>query len=73
MGNSNSSTKNNINTDIANINDSKKLSTQKRKLLYKVIKENAISIGVGISYEDYFEEKKEPTTAEDFDNAPFGD
>jgi len=38
-------------TDIANINDSKKLSTQKRKLLYKVIKENAISIGVGIVHE----------------------
>ena len=25
------------------------------------------------SQDDFFEEKKEPTTAEDFDNAPFGD
>lgn len=38
------------------INDSKKLTEKKRKLLYDVIMENAISVGIGISSEDVIDE-----------------
>lgn len=38
------------------INDSKKLTEKKRKLLYDVIMENAISVGIGISNEDVIDE-----------------
>lgn len=38
------------------INDSKKLTEKKRELLYDVIMENAISVGVGISSEDVIDE-----------------
>lgn len=38
------------------INDSKKLTEKKRKLLYDVIMENAISVGIGISTEDVIDE-----------------
>ncbi len=34
------------------INDSKKLTEKKRELLYDVIMENAVSVGIGISSED---------------------
>ena len=38
------------------VNDSKKISEKKRERLFDDIYNNAISIGVGISYEDYIEE-----------------
>lgn len=38
------------------INDSKKLTEKKRELLYNVIMENAISVGIGISSEDVIDE-----------------
>lgn len=38
------------------INDSKKLTEKKRELLYDVIMENAISVGIGISSEDIIDE-----------------
>lgn len=38
------------------INDSKRLSEKKREELYEVIKENAISIGIGISSEKVIDE-----------------
>lgn len=38
------------------INDSKKLTEKKRELLYDVIIENAISVGIGISSEDVIDE-----------------
>lgn len=38
------------------INDSKKLSEKKRELLYDVIMENALSVGIGISSEDVIDE-----------------
>ena len=38
------------------INDSKKLTDKKRELLYDVIMENAISVGIGISSEDVIDE-----------------
>lgn len=38
------------------INDSKKLTEKKRELLYDVIMENAISVGIGISSEDVVDE-----------------
>ncbi len=38
------------------INDSKKLSEKKRELLYDVIMENAVSVGIGISSEDVIDE-----------------
>lgn len=38
------------------INDSKKLTVKKRELLYDVIMENAISVGIGISNEDVIDE-----------------
>ena len=38
------------------INDSKKLTEKKRELLYDVIMENAVSVGVGISSEDVIDE-----------------
>ncbi len=38
------------------INDSKKLSEKKRELLYSVIYENAISIGIGISSNEVIDE-----------------
>ncbi len=38
------------------INDSKKLTEKKRELLYDVIMENAISVGVGISSENVIDE-----------------
>lgn len=38
------------------INDSKKLTEKKRKLLYDVIMENAISVGIGISSENVIDE-----------------
>ena len=38
------------------INDSKKLTEKKRELLYYVIMENAISVGIGISNEDVIDE-----------------
>ena len=38
------------------INDSKKLAEKKRELLYDVIMENAISVGIGISSEDVIDE-----------------
>lgn len=38
------------------INDSKKLTEKKRELLYDVIMENAISVGIGISTEDVIDE-----------------
>lgn len=38
------------------INDSKKLTEKKRELLYDVIMENAISVGIGISNEDIIDE-----------------
>lgn len=38
------------------INDSKKLTEKKRELLYDVIMENAISVGIGISNEDVIDE-----------------
>ena len=41
----------NRNSDIENINDSKKLSVKKREILYNIIKEKAISIGIGIVHE----------------------
>lgn len=38
------------------INDSKKLTEKKRELLYDVIMENAVSVGIGISSEDLIDE-----------------
>lgn len=38
------------------INDSKKLTEKKRELLYDVIMENAVSVGIGISSEDIIDE-----------------
>ena len=38
------------------INDSKKLSEKKRELLYDVIMENALSVGIGIVNEDVIDE-----------------
>ena len=38
------------------INDPKKLTEKKRELLYDVIMENAISVGIGISNEDVIDE-----------------
>lgn len=38
------------------INDSKKLTEKKRELLYDVIMENAISVGIGISSENIIDE-----------------
>lgn len=38
------------------INDSKKLTEKKRELLYDVIMENAISVGIGISSENVIDE-----------------
>lgn len=38
------------------INDSKKLTEKKRELLYDVIMENAVSVGIGISNEDVIDE-----------------
>ena len=38
------------------INDSKKLTEKKRELLYDIIMENAISVGIGISNEDVIDE-----------------
>ena len=38
------------------INDSKKLTEKKRELLYDVIMENVISVGIGISSEDVIDE-----------------
>lgn len=38
------------------INDSKKLTEKKRELLYDVIMENAVSVGIGISSEDMIDE-----------------
>ena len=38
------------------INDSKKLTEKKRELLYDVIMENAISVGIGISSEEVIDE-----------------
>ena len=38
------------------INDSKKITEKKRELLYDVIMENAISVGIGISSEDVIDE-----------------
>ena len=38
------------------INDSKKLTEKKRELLYDVIMENALSVGIGISSEDVIDE-----------------
>ncbi len=38
------------------INDSKKLSEKKRELLYDVIMENAISVGIGMSSEEVIDE-----------------
>lgn len=38
------------------INDSKKLSEKKREMLFEVIKENALSIGIGISSEKVIDE-----------------
>ena len=38
------------------INDSKKLSEKKRNLLYDVIKENALSIGIGVSSVEVIDE-----------------
>ena len=38
------------------INDSKKLTEKKRELLYDIIMENAISVGIGISSEDVIDE-----------------
>ena len=38
------------------LNDSKKLTEKKRELLYDVIMENAISVGIGISSEDVIDE-----------------
>lgn len=38
------------------INDSKKLTEKKRELLYDVIMENAISVGIGMSNEDVIDE-----------------
>lgn len=38
------------------INDSKKLTEKKRELLYDVIMENALSVGIGMSNEDVIDE-----------------
>lgn len=38
------------------INDSKKLTEKKRELLYNVIMENALSVGIGISSEEVIDE-----------------
>ena len=38
------------------INDSKKLTEKKRELLYDVIMENAVSVGIGISSEDVIDD-----------------
>lgn len=38
------------------INDSKKLTEKKREILYDVIMENAVSVGIGISSEDVIDE-----------------
>lgn len=38
------------------INDSKKISEKKREILYDVIMENALSVGIGISSEDVIDE-----------------
>lgn len=38
------------------VNDSKKLTEKKRELLYDVIMENAVSVGIGISSEDVIDE-----------------
>ena len=38
------------------INDSKKLSEKKREMLYDVIMENAVSVGIGISSEEVIDE-----------------
>ena len=40
------------------INDSKKLTEKKRELLYDVIMENAVSVGIGISSEDVIDDIK---------------
>ena len=40
------------------IKDSKKLSEKKREEMYKLIKENAISIGIGIVNEKVIDEVK---------------
>ena len=40
------------------INDSKKLTEKKRELLYDVIMENAISVGIGMSTNEVIDEKK---------------
>ena len=45
------------------INDSKKLTEKKRELLYDVIMENAVSVGIGISSEDVIDEINKMTPA----------
>jgi ribonuclease HII len=44
------------NTKIDGVNDSKKLSAKKRDLLFDIIKQNALSIGIGVVHEDKIDE-----------------
>ena len=44
-----------LDNDIEGLNDSKKLTEKKRNTLFKIIKDNSISIAVGIKWNDYID------------------
>ena len=44
-----------LDNDIEGLNDSKKLTEKKRSTLFKIIKDNSISIAVGIKWNDYID------------------
>ena len=44
-----------LDNDIEGLNDSKKLTAKKRNTLFKIINDNAISIAVGIKWNDYID------------------
>ena len=44
-----------LDKDIEGLNDSKKLTVKKRNTLFKIINDNAISIAVGIKWNDYID------------------
>ena len=45
-----------LDNDIQGLNDSKKLTEKKRNVLFKIINDHALSIAVGIKWNDYIDD-----------------
>ena len=54
-----------LNDDITGLNDSKKLTEKKRNTLFKIINNNALSIAIGIKWNDYIDDVNIKIASED--------